>query len=87
MDPILCEIQIFPFGYAPEGWALCNGNILQIRQFQAVFSLLRANYGGDGVNTFALPNLMNAIPYNNVNPNSPMLAYYIAMTGTYPMRQ
>lgn len=86
MDPILGQIQLFPFGYAPQGWALCNGAVLQIMQNQALFSLIGVNYGGNGQSTFMLPNLSNAIPYANPNPNSPVMAYYIATTGLYPMR-
>ncbi len=86
MDPILGQVQLFPFGFAPEGWALCNGTMLQVSQNPALFSLIGAIYGGDGRNTFALPNLMNAIPYDNINPYSPVMAYYIAMQGNYPMR-
>lgn len=86
MDPILGQIQIFPFGYAPQGWALCNGAILQMAQNQALFSLIGYTYGGNGSTTFALPDLTKAIPFANPNPNSPVLAYYIATQGLYPMR-
>lgn len=51
------EIQIFGFGYAPPGWALCNGASLQIRDFTALFSLIGSSYGGDGTINFRLPNL------------------------------
>lgn len=85
MEPILGQIQIFPFGYAPQGWALCNGTMLSVNANQALFSLISYNYGGSGT-TFALPNLMNAIPYANQNPNQPMLAFYIATQGIYPPR-
>lgn len=86
MEPIIGQIQLFPFGYAPQGWALCNGAILQVMQNQALFSLIGATYGGNGSSTFGLPNLLGAIPYANPNPNSPMLAFYIATQGIYPVR-
>jgi microcystin-dependent protein len=55
--PYLTEIRIFSFGFAPKGWALCNGQLLPINQNQAMFALLGTTYGGDGRTTFALPNL------------------------------
>ena len=56
-SPFLAEIRIFPFGFAPTGWAQCNGQILPISQNTALFSLLGTTYGGDGRTTFGLPNL------------------------------
>lgn len=50
------------FGYAPQGWALCNGQLLPINQNQALFSLLGTTYGGNGQTNFALPNLRGAMP-------------------------
>ncbi len=55
--PFLSEIRIMAFGFAPRGWALCNGQILPINQNLALFSLLGTTYGGDGKTTFGLPNL------------------------------
>jgi len=55
--PFLGEVQIFGFNFAPAGWAAANGSMLQIRQYAALFSLIGTNYGGDGTNTFMLPNL------------------------------
>jgi len=57
MDPFVAEIRIFPFNFAPKGWAFCNGQLLPISQNTALFSLLGTYYGGDGKSTFALPNL------------------------------
>ncbi|CAM3941831.1 tail fiber protein [Cohnella lubricantis] len=57
MDAFLGEIRIFAGNFAPKGWALCDGSLLPIRQFTALFSLLGVTYGGDGKVTFALPNL------------------------------
>lgn len=56
-EPFLSEIRIFSFGFAPKGWALCNGQLLPINQNQALFSLLGTTYGGDGRVNFALPDL------------------------------
>ena len=61
-DPYLSEIRIMAFGYAPEGWALANGQLLPIAQNQALFSLLGTTYGGDGRINFALPNLQSRVP-------------------------
>jgi len=57
-EQYLSEIRVFGFGFPPKGWALCNGQLLAIAQNQALFSLLGTVYGGNGVTTFALPNLM-----------------------------
>lgn len=61
-DPFLGEIRMFGFGFAPEGWALCNGQLLPISQNAALFNLLGTVYGGDGVTNFALPNLQSRVP-------------------------
>ena len=61
-DQFVAEIRIFPFNFAPSGWALCNGQLLAISQNTALFSLLGTNYGGDGKNTFGLPNLQASVP-------------------------
>ncbi|HEV2773683.1 MAG TPA: tail fiber protein [Thermoleophilaceae bacterium] len=61
-DPFVAEIRIFPFNFAPKGWAWCNGQLLPISQNTALFSLLGTTYGGDGKSTFALPDLMGSAP-------------------------
>lgn len=63
-EPFLGEIQAFAFNFAPRGWAICNGALLPIRQYTALFSLLGTTYGGDGVNTFGLPNLVGRAACN-----------------------
>ncbi len=55
MDPFVAEIRIFPFNFAPKGWAFCDGQILPLSQNTALFSLLGTTYGGDGKSNFALP--------------------------------
>lgn len=57
MDPILGEIRAVAFPFAPVNWAICDGSLLQIRQYSALFSLLGTQYGGNGQTTFALPDL------------------------------
>ena len=61
-EPFMSEIRIMAFNFAPRGWALCNGQLLAINQNTALFSLIGTNYGGNGVNTFALPNLQGKVP-------------------------
>jgi microcystin-dependent protein len=61
-EPFLSEIRIMSFGFAPKGWALCNGQLLPINQNQALFSLLGTTFGGDGRVNFALPNLQGRTP-------------------------
>ena len=56
-DPFVAEVRIFPFNFAPKGWAFCNGQLLPLSQNTALFSLLGTMYGGDGKSTFALQNL------------------------------
>lgn len=61
-DPFVAEIRMFPFNFAPTGWAFCDGQILPISQNTALFSLLGTTYGGDGKSTFALPNMQGNVP-------------------------
>lgn len=61
-EPFLSEIKIMSFNFAPKGWALCNGQLMPINQNQALFSLLGTTYGGDGRQTFGLPNLQGKTP-------------------------
>jgi microcystin-dependent protein len=61
-DPFVAEIRIFPFNFAPRGWAWCNGQILPLSQNTALFSLLGTTYGGDGKSNFALPDLEGRAP-------------------------
>ena len=61
-NPYVAEIRIFPFNFAPKGWAFCDGQLLPISQNTALFSLLGTTYGGDGKSNFALPNLQGSAP-------------------------
>ena len=60
--PFLGELRIFSFGFAPRGWATCNGQLMPINQNQALFSVLGTTFGGNGTTTFALPNLQGRVP-------------------------
>jgi len=61
-DPFVAEIRIFPFNFAPTGWAWCDGQLMPLSQNTALFSLLGTTYGGDGKSNFALPDLQGAAP-------------------------
>jgi microcystin-dependent protein len=62
VDPFVAEIRIFPFNFAPRGWAWCDGQLLPLSQNTALFSLLGTTYGGNGKSNFALPDLQGRAP-------------------------
>lgn len=61
-DYFIGEIRLFVGMYPPSGWNLCDGTLLKISEYQALYSLIGTTYGGDGVNNFALPDLRGRIP-------------------------
>ena len=61
-EPFLGEIKIISWNFPPKGWAFCNGTLLPINQNQALFSVLGTTYGGDGRQTFGLPNMQGRVP-------------------------
>ncbi len=61
-EPFIGEVRIYSFGFAPRGWASCAGQLLPINQNQALFAILGTTYGGNGIQTFALPDLRGRIP-------------------------
>ncbi|MFI1234456.1 phage tail protein [Nocardia salmonicida] len=79
MGPFIGLIAIFPYGWAPQGWALCEGQILRIEHHQALFTLLGTKFGGDGQSTFALPNMKKQADELGDN-----LTYAIALQGLFP---
>jgi microcystin-dependent protein len=62
MDPFVAEIRIFPFNFAPKGWAFCDGQLVPLSQNTALFSLLGTTYGGNGKSNFALPDVQGRVP-------------------------
>jgi microcystin-dependent protein len=78
MDVFLGSLLLVPYNFVPVGWALCNGQILQISQNTALFSLIGTTFGGDGVTTFALPD------HRTQAPNG--LTWIIAVQGIFPSR-
>ena len=66
-DPFLGEIILVPYNFAPNGWLPCDGRLMSIAQNSALFSLLGTQYGGDGMSTFALPDLRGRVPMGQGN--------------------
>ena len=64
-EPFIGSIVMFAGNFAPQGWALCNGQLLPIQQNAALFSILGTTYGGDGKTTFALPDLRGRVPVHS----------------------
>ena len=62
MEPFIGTVCLFAFSIVPRGWAICDGRLLSIASNSALFALLGTTYGGDGVNTFALPDLRGRVP-------------------------
>lgn len=62
MDPYIGEVRIFAGTYAPEGWLFCQGQMLSVAQYQALFAVIGDTYGGDGKKTFSLPDLRGRVP-------------------------
>src|SRR6266568_7383212 len=70
MEPFIAQVQLFAFNFAPPGWSTCEGQLLPINQNTALFSLLGTTFGGDGQQTFALPDLQGcaAMHAGNLHP-------------------
>ncbi|OPX85283.1 tail fiber protein [Pelotomaculum sp. PtaB.Bin117] len=81
MDPLLGDIQLFAFDFAPSNWMTCEGQTLNIATNQALFSLIGTKFGGNGTTTFCLPDLRNALPMQGMG-----MHYCIAIQGIYPDR-
>jgi microcystin-dependent protein len=79
MNQFIGEIRLFPYTFIPKGWNACDGMVLRINLNMALFSLLGTTFGGDGKETFALPDLRGKVPLNQG-------AYCIAMQGAFPER-
>ncbi|MBN8837096.1 MAG: phage tail protein [Sphingobacteriia bacterium] len=82
MDCFVGEIRLFAGNYATPGWAVCDGSLLQISQYQALFALLGTTYGGDGVTNFRLPNLIGKVPVGTGTSTAANgSTYTVGMTG------
>lgn len=84
MDPFIGEIRTVGFNFAPQGWALCNGQAMPISEYNALFSLLGTQFGGNGTTTFNLPNLTEPASAPKT-PAVPVL-HIMALTGIFPSR-
>lgn len=81
MDQFIGQIAIFPWDWAPRNWAKCDGQLMSIRENSALFALIGTEFGGNGRDNYALPNLS---PIKTENGGD--LAYYIALYGIFPPR-
>ena len=96
-EPHLGEIKMFGGHHAPQGWAFCDGQLLSIAEHDALFNLIGTTYGGDGVTTFALPDLRGRLPVHNPDKTAvagsslpheevqpyPCSSFIIALEGIY----
>ncbi|HZS43805.1 MAG TPA: tail fiber protein [Blastocatellia bacterium] len=78
MEPFIGQLQIFPYNFAPRGWAECLGQIMPIEKERALFTLIGNKFGGDGKTTFGLPNYKGKAPEGS--------SYFIALAGIFPAR-
>ena len=83
MDALIGEIKLFAGNFAPRDWAFCDGQTLQISTNTALFSILGTQYGGDGRETFQLPNLK---PLRESDGGKTPIRYIICLAGYYPSR-
>lgn len=68
-EPFVGEIRMFAGSFNPAGWAFCNGALMPISENETLFNLIGTTYGGDGMETFALPNLCGRVPiHQGVGP-------------------
>jgi microcystin-dependent protein len=81
MDPLMGDIELFAFDYAPMYWMACEGQTLSIPTYEALYSLMGTTFGGDGINNFCLPDLRKALPMQSMG-----MHYCIAVMGMYPDR-
>jgi microcystin-dependent protein len=79
-QPFLGQIKIFAGNFAPLGWMFCNGQLLPISEYEALFNLIGTTYGGDGVTTFALPDLRGRVPVH-VGQGQGLSSYVLGQSG------
>jgi len=83
MEPIIGELRLFAFSYAPVGWLPCQGQVLNIVDNEVMFNLLGTTFGGSGSSTYALPDLRSHSPLGTVQGP---IGYCICVDGVYPQR-
>jgi microcystin-dependent protein len=79
-NPFIGETRTFAFGFAPAGWLPCNGQLLPVEEYEALFTLIGTTYGGDGESTFALPKAAGP------ESGDKALSVCISLFGSYPPR-
>ena len=82
MDTLLGSLLLVPYNFVPHGFLACNGQLLQIMQYQALFALLGTQFGGDGKTTFGLPNLTGDKAVTDAN--GVKLTWVICSEGVFP---
>jgi microcystin-dependent protein len=82
-SPYMSQIIMFGGNFAPKNYALCNGTLMPINQYQALFALLGTNYGGNGTTNFGLPNLQSALSMS-FGQGSGLSPYGLGQTGGVP---
>lgn len=80
-DPFLSEIRMFGGNFAPVGWHICDGSLLSISQYDALYTLIGTAYGGDGITTFGLPNLQGTVPIHPGQGPGLQQSYALGQTG------
>jgi microcystin-dependent protein len=80
-EPYIGEIRMFGGNFAPAGWAFCNGQLMPISENDTLFNLIGTTYGGDGQETFAMPNLQSRVPIHQGTNTQNGIAYQLAETG------
>lgn len=100
MDGFLAQILLFAGDFAPRGWAVCRGQLLPIGQHETLFAVIGTRYGGDGVTTFALPDLRGRVPVGSTTarlgdlllrrrrpaPATLTVEFVICIEGSFPQR-
>ena len=76
MNPFIGSVLLVPYTYLPHGWLPCVGTLIPIQDYESLFNLIGTTYGGNGQDTFALPNLQNICPTG--------MMYIIAYSGIFP---
>lgn len=94
MDEFIATISQFAFNWSPEGWQVCHGQLMSISQNQALFALIGTTYGGDGIQTFGLPDLRKKnengqyyVQGEIMADGLPYIESYICVQGIFPQRQ
>ncbi|RYU95931.1 hypothetical protein EWM59_09430 [Emticicia agri] len=80
-SPYIGEIAQFGFGFAPSGWAFCNGQLIPIAENEALFQLIGTTYGGDGQSTFAVPDFRGRVPIHQGQGVGNIYNYTIGQSG------